>query len=131
MLAGAGAVSEVILPSPGETPRAIHETYTKAHSAEYQAQAFIDLALDLRRRLDLAAVAEIVVRTSHHTHAVIGSGANDPQKYDPDASRETLDHSLPYILAVALEDGARPHRPSYAPQRAPRPSPIAPCRNVP
>ena len=27
----------------------------------------------------------IVLRTSHHTHYVIGSGANDPQKYDPTA----------------------------------------------
>lgn len=36
------------------------------------------------------------------THHVIGSGANDPQKYDPAASRETLDHSVPYVFAVAL-----------------------------
>jgi 2-methylcitrate dehydratase len=130
MLAGPDANYEVILPSPGETPRTIHETYTKAHSAEYQAQAFIDLALDLRRRLDLAAVAEIVVRTSHHTHAVIGSGANDPQKYDPNASRETLDHSLPYILAVALEDGAWHHERSYPPERAQRPTTIALWRKI-
>src|SRR5262249_50733581 len=73
MLAGPDAVYEVVLPSIGAAPRAIHETYTKAHSAEYQAQAFIDLALDLRRQLDLEAVTGIVVRTSHHTHAVIGS----------------------------------------------------------
>src|SRR5581483_9522173 len=84
MLAGQDAVYEVALPEPRSHPRAIHETYTKAHSAEYQAQALIDLAFDLRLGLDLETVAEIVVRTSHHTHAVIGSGANDPQKYDPD-----------------------------------------------
>ncbi len=130
MLAGPDATYEVILPPPGGEPLAIHETYTKAHSAEYQAQAFIDLALDLRRGLDLAAVAEIVVRTSHHTHAVIGSGANDPQKYDPAASRETLDHSLPYILAVALEDGAWHHQRSYAPERAHRPSTMALWRKI-
>src|SRR5205085_7859883 len=94
------------------------------------AQAFIDLALDLRQRLDLTAVAEIVVRTSHHTHAVIGSGANDPQKYDPDASRETLDHSLPYILAVALEDGAWHHERSYAAERRHRPETIALWRRI-
>ena len=46
---------------------------------------------------------------SHHTHYVIGSGANDPQKYDPTASRETLDHSIPYIFTVALQDGAWDH----------------------
>lgn len=125
MLAGPDAVYDVALPPMHAAPRAIHETYTKAHSAEYQAQAFIDLALDLRRQLDLETVTEIVVRTSHHTHAVIGSGANDPQKYDPDASRETLDHSLPYILVVALEDGAWHHERSYRPERARRPSTVA------
>jgi hypothetical protein len=29
------------------------------------------------------------ITTSHHTHYVIGAGANDPQKMDPNASRET------------------------------------------
>jgi 2-methylcitrate dehydratase len=130
MLAGKDAVYTVALPSPGERPRAIHETYTKAHSAEYQAQAFIDLALALRRDIAPAEVAEIVVATSHHTHAVIGSGAGDPQKYDPDSSRETLDHSLPYILAVALEDGAWHHERSYTSERRHRPSTVALWRKI-
>src|SRR4051794_15396085 len=90
MLGGPDSVYEVALPAPGEHPRAIMETYTKAHSAEYQAQALIDLALDLRDRIAVDDVEEIVVATSHHTHSVIGSGASDPQKYDPDATRETL-----------------------------------------
>jgi 2-methylcitrate dehydratase len=130
MLAGPDAVYEVTLPAPGERPRAIHETFTKAHSAEYQAQALIDLAIELRRKIDPADIAELTVHTSHHTHAVIGSGANDPQKYDPDASRETLDHSLPYILAVALEDGAWHHERSYAPERAHRASTVALWRKI-
>jgi 2-methylcitrate dehydratase len=130
MLGGPDAAYQVSLPPPGTSPRAIHETYTKAYSAEYQAQAFIDLAFELRRQLDPAAVSEIVVHTSHHTHAVIGSGANDPQKYDPDASRETLDHSLPYILAVALEDGAWHHERSYASTRAHRASTVALSRKI-
>jgi 2-methylcitrate dehydratase len=130
MLAGPDAAYEVMLPAPGERPRAIHETFTKAHSAEYQAQALIDLAIELRRRIDPAEIAELVVHTSHHTHSVIGSGANDPQKYDPDASRETLDHSLPYILAVALEDGAWHHERSYAPERAHRASTVALWRKI-
>jgi len=96
------------------------ETYPKAHSAEYQAQAMIDLAFDLRQRIDVADVSDVVIFTSDHTHRVIGSGANDPQKYDPHASRETLDHSLPYIFAVALEDGDWDHVASYTPARAGR-----------
>jgi 2-methylcitrate dehydratase len=70
-------------------------------------------------------VKQIVLHTSHHTHYVIGSGANDPQKYDPTASRETLDHSIPYIVAVALQDGAWHHVDSYAPERAARPDTVA------
>lgn len=120
MLDGPRAEYAVPLPDAGAPPRGIMETYPKAHSAEYQAQAMIDLAFDLRGRIDLTEVSDIVIYTSDHTHRVIGSGANDPQKYDPHASRETLDHSLPYIFAVALEDGDWDHIGSYAPERAGR-----------
>jgi 2-methylcitrate dehydratase len=133
MLAGPDAEYAVPLPRPGERPRGILETYPKAHAAEYQAQALIDLAFDLRRRVDplvLARVREVVVHASHHTHTVIGSGSNDPEKYDPDASRETLDHSVMYILAVALEDGRWHHVTSYTPERAHRPSTVALWRKI-
>ncbi|MEV0280232.1 MmgE/PrpD family protein [Streptomyces sp. NPDC050610] len=122
MLDGPRASYTVALPELGEPRRAILDTYTKEHSAEYQAQAFIDLARRLREKTGpLDRVRSVVLHTSHHTHYVIGSGAGDPQKYDPDASRETLDHSVPYIFAVALEDGAWHHERSYAPERARRP----------
>jgi 2-methylcitrate dehydratase len=74
---------------------------------------------------DLSKIKSIVIHTSHHTHYVIGTGANDPQKMDPKASRETLDHSIMYIFAVALEDGGWHHARSYAPERANRPATIA------
>uniref|UniRef100_UPI0037CB65BB MmgE/PrpD family protein n=1 Tax=Salinibacterium sp. TaxID=1915057 RepID=UPI0037CB65BB len=102
--------------------------YTKEHSAEYQAQAWIDLARRLKREhpeLTADTIASAVLHTSHHTHFVIGSGANDPQKYDPSASRETLDHSIPYIFTVALQDGQWHHERSYAPERANRPDTVA------
>jgi len=121
----------VPLPAPGEPKRAILRTYTKEHSAEYQAQAFIDLARRMRPRLkDLGEVSSVRIYTSHHTHCVIGTGSGDPQKFDPAASRETLDHSLPYIFAVALEDGAWDHERSYSPQRAGRPETVALWRRV-
>ena len=75
----------------------------------------------MRRDLaDVDSVERIVIHTSHHTHYVIGSGANDPQKMDPNASRETLDHSIMYIFAVALQDGVWDHETSYTPKRARR-----------
>jgi len=131
MLAGKDALYHVPLPAPGESPRQILETYTKEHSAEYQAQAIIDLAFRMRQHIDdWDAVERILLRTSHHTHTVIGSGANDPQKYDPGATRETLDHSIPYILAVALQDGRWHHVDSYTRERAARPDTVALWRTV-
>ena len=125
LLSGPEHTYQVPLPEPGEPKRAILDTYTKEHSAEYQSQALIDLARRMRERLgDLDQVATIVLHTSHHTHFVIGTGSNDPQKFDPDASRETLDHSLMYIFAVALQDGAWHHEWSYAPERAHRPDTV-------
>ncbi len=125
VLDGPTAEYHVPLPGPGEAKRAILESYTKQHSAEYQAQAIIDLACKMRTKIkNLGDVQSIVLHTSHHTHNVIGTGANDPQKLDPKASRETLDHSIMYILAVALEDGAWHHVKSYAPERAQTPSTV-------
>ena len=133
MLDGPSGRYDVPLPEPGEAKRAILDSYTKEHSAEYQAQALIDLARRLRRahpELSADRIAGIVIHTSHHTHYVIGSGANDPQKYDPKANRETLDHSIPYIFAVALEDGGWHHVNSYTPERANRPETVALWRKV-
>jgi len=123
MLDGPEARYDVSLPARGEPKRAVLESFTKEHSAEYQAQALIDLAIRMREKIgDLSQVEKIIIHSSHHTHAVIGTGANDPQKMDPNASRETLDHSIMYIFAVALEDGRWHHMESYTPERANRAS---------
>lgn len=126
LLSGPKAEYAVPLPEKGEAKRAIMDTYTKEHSAEYQSQALIDLARRMGPKVgDLSRVKGIVIHTSHHTHYVIGTGANDPQKMDSKASRETLDHSIMYIFAVALEDGGWHHERSYAPERANRPETVA------
>ena len=125
ILDGPDANYTVPLPGPGEAKAAILESYTKEHSAEYQSQALIDLAFRVRESIsDWDDVEAIKLFTSHHTHYVIGTGAKDPQKMDPKASRETLDHSIMYILAVALQDGEWHHVRSYAPERAQRPDTV-------
>ncbi len=125
ILSGPSKVYSVPLPKVNESKRAILETYTKEHSAEYQSQALIDLARSLNKKItNINDIENIVIETSHHTHYVIGTGANDPQKMDPFASRETLDHSIMYIFAVALEDGSWHHVKSYTPQRAQRKSTV-------
>src|SRR5699024_4794427 len=125
LLSGPGVEYTVPLPEPGEEKRGILETYTKEHSAEYQSQALIDLARKMRSQLpEDREITDVLIETSHHTHYVIGTGANDPEKMDPNASRETLDHSIMYIFAVALQDGAWHHVDSYAPERAQRPDTV-------
>jgi len=131
MLGGAKSEFSVPLPAPGEPKRSILDSYTKEHSAEYQAQAFIDLAFRMRTKIaDLSQIEKVILHTSHHTHQVIGTGSNDPQKMDPLASRETLDHSVMYIFAVALEDGLWHHVKSYTPKRAGRRSTVRLWRSI-
>ena len=125
ILDGKKALYKVPLPKKNEQKKAILETYTKEYSAEYQAQALIDIAKKLNKKIkNLRKVKKIDIYTSHHTHYVIGTGANDPQKMDPNASRETLDHSIMYIFAVALEDADWHHIRSYTKKRANKKSTI-------
>ncbi len=125
ILDGKNTIYKVPLPKINQTKKAILETYTKEYSAEYQSQALIDIAKKLNKKITrLNKIKKIDIYTSHHTHYVIGSGANDPQKMDPNASRETLDHSITYIFAVALEDADWHHINSYTKKRSNRKSTI-------
>ncbi len=125
ILDGKNSLYKVSLPKKNEQKKAILETYTKEYSAEYQAQALIDVAKKLNKKIDnLNLIKKIDIYTSHHTHYVIGTGAKDPQKMDPNATRETLDHSIMYIFAVALEDADWHHVKSYSKSRANRKSTI-------
>ena len=125
ILDGKKALYKIPLPKKNEEKKAILETYTKEYSAEYQAQALIDIAKKLNKKIpNLNQIKKIDIYTSHHTHYVIGTGANDPQKMDPKSSRETLDHSIMYIFAVALEDADWHHIKSYTKSRATRKSTI-------
>ena len=125
MLDGKDGKYSVPLPEKGEQKLAILETYTKEHSAEYQSQALIDLAFRMGQKIkNWDDVKDVLIHTSHHTHYVIGTGAGDPQKMDPQASRETLDHSIMYIIAIALQDGKWHHVHSYEPSRAQRPDTV-------
>ena len=131
VLSGPKARYSVPLPNINEEKKAILETYTKEHSAEYQSQALIDLARRMNESIDnISKIKSVEIHTSHHTHYVIGTGAKDPQKMDPNASRETLDHSIMYIFAVALEDGKWHHVNSYTPKRANKKSTVQLWRKV-
>ena len=131
LLDGPDARYEVRLPEGREPRRGILSTFTKEHSAGYHGNALIDLAKRVRGRIrDFEQIKKIDIFTKDHTHIVMGSGSGDPEKYDPNASRETLDHSAMYMFAVALEDGEWHHERSYAEGRRHRPETIALWRKV-
>lgn len=126
-----GAEAELQLPSPDQPCRAILNTLPKAHSAGYHGQAIIDLALRLHQRnLDVPRIASITLHTKRMTHMVMGSGSGDPDKWDPAASRETLDHSAPFQFARALVDGFWHHDRSYDPARISAPDFVTLWRKV-
>lgn len=104
---------KVALIEVGEKLRNIMMTYPKEHAFEYQGQAIIDMALEMVEKLpkkknekvDWDQIDNILLVTSHHTDHVIGTGANDPQKIDPDSPRGTLDHSIMFAIARAIQLG--------------------------
>lgn len=108
------AVYRVELADAAQQPlRNILKTYPKQHAFEYQGQAIIDLALQMRAQLPRDAsggvamdkIEKIILQTSHHTHHVIGTDADDPQKIDPDSPRGTLDHSIMFAIARCIQAG--------------------------
>lgn len=85
-------------------PFKIMETYIKYYPVEYHAQSAVQAVLNLRKKCPkdfLKKIEAIRVRTSDISYEIIG---NDPDKWHP-LTRETADHSLPYIVAVAFLDG--------------------------
>lgn len=94
-------------------PRRILDTYIKYWPVEYHAQSAVDAALQLRAELgDPGRIASVRIATFRAAYEII---AKDPEKWEP-KTRETADHSLPYIVLVALLDG-RVDRSSFAPER--------------
>lgn len=119
---GAGIWEQVTGPFEVEIPVrpggfVVSEIATKLRPAEYNAQGPLDLLLELCERLDPAEVERVEVETYWLAWDEIGS---QPEKWDP-RTRETADHSLPYLLAVALEDGEVTRR-SFTPERVADPA---------
>ena len=88
---------------PGEGPASmILKTSIKYWPAEYHSQSAIEAALHIRNQIsDLSQVKSMVIESHDASVDIIGS---EPEKWRPQ-QRETADHSLPYITAVALIDG--------------------------
>jgi 2-methylcitrate dehydratase len=70
--------------------------------SEFHAQGPALLALELRPRIKLDDIEKIEIFTYHFAWFEIGSGA---EKWNP-TTRETADHSMPFVVAAVLIDGA-------------------------
>ncbi|MFZ0217145.1 MAG: MmgE/PrpD family protein, partial [Candidatus Dormiibacterota bacterium] len=83
---------------------AVGETDLKRYAAEGHAQSVLAAVLDLRRRHAIAAddVEAVDVWVAHATWEIVGPGAGDKTNV---TTREEADHSLPFVVAVAMLDG--------------------------
>src|SRR5215831_489255 len=88
---------------PGKGPASmILKTSIKYWPAEYHSQSAIEAALFLRKEVgDPAKIQSVRIESHDASVDIIGS---EPEKWKPE-TRETADHSLPYITAIALIDG--------------------------
>ena len=83
----------------------VRRTFLKRYNAEIHSQSALEALLELRERHDVdpRGVARIELETFQVAYDIIGGG----EEGDKTAIRtkEEADHSLPYLLAVALLDG--------------------------
>ncbi len=80
--------------------------------SEFHAQGPAFLALELRPQIKLDEIEKIEVFTYHFAWFEIGSGA---EKWKP-TTRETADHSMPYVVGAVLIDGVYSDA-TFAPER--------------
>ncbi|MEO8044641.1 MAG: MmgE/PrpD family protein [Spartobacteria bacterium] len=80
----------------------IMKTSIKYWPAEYHSQSAIEAAMFLRKEIgDPSNIQSVRIESHDASVDIIGS---EPEKWKPE-TRETADHSLPYITAIALIDG--------------------------
>jgi 2-methylcitrate dehydratase len=85
----------------GSEPFRILGTSFKAYPSVIHTQGPIGLVLELRRQVAADDVASVRVATYGEA---VRRTATEAEKWDP-RTRETADHSIPYLVAAALRDG--------------------------
>jgi 2-methylcitrate dehydratase len=80
----------------------IAETYLKYFPAEIHSQTSIWAALEARKEIDNPDnILSLEIASHEAGYTILG---RDPEKWSP-MTKETADHSLPYIVAMALLTG--------------------------
>jgi 2-methylcitrate dehydratase len=82
-------------------PFRITRTSFKAYPAVVHTQGPIGLVLEIRQQIAAADVASVRVATYGEA---LRRTATEAEKWDP-KTRETADHSMPYLVAAAFQDG--------------------------
>jgi len=82
-------------------PFRITRTIYKSYPSQIHTQNPIGLALELRERMPVGDIQSIHIQT----YGVAASTASsEPEKWDP-KTRETADHSIPWLVASAILNG--------------------------
>ena len=85
----------------GQPPYRIANSHVKCFPVCYHGQTAVWAALEMRDRFDLDDIEEVKI----DTYAVAkGMMADAPSRWAPQTP-ETADHSLPYVVSLALRDG--------------------------
>jgi len=85
----------------GSEPFRITRTSFKAYPAVIHTQGPIGLVLELRQQVAAGEVESVRVATYGEA---VRRTATEAEKWDPQ-TRETADHSIPYLVAAAFQDG--------------------------
>ena len=83
----------------------VTRTILKKHNAEVHSQTAIECGLQLRaeKELDPTEIEHIDVETFDVAYNIIGGGDEGDKTFV--STKEEADHSLPYLISVALLDG--------------------------
>jgi 2-methylcitrate dehydratase len=98
----------------------VTRTIVKKYNAEIHSQSAIEAVLELKEEHGFIAaeVARVEIETFDVAYHIIGGGAEGDKRVV--RTKEDADHSLPYIVAVAiLDDQVMPEQ--YQPERIERP----------
>ena len=86
----------------GDEPFLITQNTFKFYPSQIHTQNPIGLAIELHSQVDVADIESIHIRSYR---SAVSSASTEPEKWDP-KTRETADHSIPFLVAVGLRDGA-------------------------
>ncbi|HEX7370804.1 MAG TPA: MmgE/PrpD family protein, partial [Rhodanobacteraceae bacterium] len=103
-----------------EDLESVLRTVVKKHNAEVHSQSSIDAALTIGTQTGFRAdtIRSVRIKTFQVAYDIIGGGEEGDKRHIE--TKEEADHSLPYLVAVALLDGqVLPAQ--FAPERIMRP----------